>query len=124
MSITLFFSCTRPYQPVSVRAAFFRICTDATLRAPDGDVVATFSSRKWRIGKRGCEDFTTSGPVLLRIKRHDGVTEHLGPYELVRAADGALFTHGRCLGMHSSAPGEIQASDCWAEITMLPHVAG
>jgi hypothetical protein len=121
VNITLFFSCKQPYNPVSVRAPFFRICVDATLRAPDGSIVATFSSRRWRLGKRGCEDFTTSGPVLLRIKRYDGITEHLGPYELVRAADGALFTHGRCLGLHSSAPGVAPADDSWQEITMLPH---
>jgi hypothetical protein len=107
-----------------VRAAFFRICVDATLRAPDGGVVATFSSRRWSLGKKGCEDFTVTGPTLLRIKRYDGVTEHLGPFELVRAADGALFTQGRCLGVHSSVPGPALANDYWEEITILPHVPG
>jgi hypothetical protein len=104
-----------------VRAAFFRICVDATLRAPDGSIVATFTSRRWHLGKRGCDDFTASGPVLLRIKRYDGVTEHLGPYDLVRAAEGALFTHGRCLGMHSSAASLAPGDDRWEEITILPH---
>jgi len=116
--ITLTFSRRAPQNPVSVRAAFFRICADSTLRAPDSSVVATFSSRRWLLGNRGCEDFT-SGPVFLRIKRHDGTTERLGPYELVRAAEGALFTTGRCLGMHS-VPGVCGGSDCWDEITLLP----
>jgi hypothetical protein len=122
--ITLIFSCRQPYNPVSVRAAFFRICEDATLRTPDGGVVAMFISRRWRIGKRGCEDFTANGPTLLRVKRHDGVTEHLGPYELVRAADGALFTQGRCLGMHSSVPGAAPTDDSWDEVTILPYAPG
>jgi hypothetical protein len=121
VNLTLLFSCKQPHHPISVRAAFFRICMDATLRAPDGDIVATFSSRRWRLGKKGCEEFTATGPVVLRIRRFDGVTEHLGPYELVRAADGALFTQGRCLGMHSSAPGAAPGDDSWEEITLLPH---
>jgi hypothetical protein len=124
VNLTLVFSCRHPDQPVSVRAAFFRICMDATLRAPDGGIVATFSSRRWRLGKKGCEDFIASGPVLLRIKRHDGITEHLGPYELVRAADGALFTQGRCLGLHPCEASVSTAADRWEEITILPQGTG
>jgi hypothetical protein len=115
----LTFSRVSSLGAVSVRAAFFRICADSTLRAPDSSVVATFSSRRWRLGKRGCDEFTCTGPVLLRIKRHDGVTERLGPYELVRAAEGALFTQGRCLGTHT-VPGMDSTNDSWEEITLLP----
>jgi hypothetical protein len=116
--ITLTFSRRSAPNPVSVRAAFFRICADSTLRGPDSSVVATFNSRRWLIGNRGCEEFT-SGPVFLRIKRQDGITERLGPYELVRATEGALFTTGRCLGTYP-VPGICGGSDCWDEITLLP----
>jgi hypothetical protein len=118
-SVTLTFSRRAPHNPVSVRAAFFRICADSTLRAPDSSVIATFNERRWILGNKGCSEFTCNGPVFLRITRHDGIKERLGPYEFVRAAEGALFTKGQCLGTHS-IPGVGSNDDGWEEITLLP----
>lgn len=105
--------------PVFVRAAFFKICADGTLRGPDGTLVATYTSLGWWFGTRNYREFEAVGPLFLRANCPDGRTERLGPYENVRAADGSLFTRTTCLGSFCanrlSSPGTAE----WNEITLL-----
>jgi hypothetical protein len=122
--ITLTFSRASPHFPVSVRAKFFRICADSTLRGPDSSVIATYSEHRWKLGTRGCHEFHCSDPVYLRVTDPAGKCERLGPYEFVRAAEGALFTNGRCLGAHSPAWNGQVETHCWHEITLLSATDG
>jgi hypothetical protein len=109
--------------PAFVRGAFFRICSDRTLRGPEGSIVARYNAQGWHLGTRHCREFEAMGPVLLRAHFADGRREHLGPYGAIRAADGALFEHGRCLGMfcaNRAAPASLPE---WQEIALLDGVA-
>ncbi|MEJ0037712.1 MAG: hypothetical protein WDO68_16830 [Gammaproteobacteria bacterium] len=105
--------------PVFARGAFFRICADSTLRGPEGSLVATYSSLGWRLGPRYFREFEANGPLFLRAQGPHGRPELMGPYEFVRAGDGALFSHGRCLGSYctnrAASPGVLE----WSEITLL-----
>lgn len=104
--------------PVRVRAAFFRICEDNTLRGPESSVVATFTDHGWKLGGRHCREFEAHGLITLRAIGSDGLTEKLGPYEEVRAGDGALYTAGRCLGTYCVARG-VPDGHRWREVTLL-----
>jgi hypothetical protein len=105
--------------PVLVRAAFFRICADRTLRGPESSVVATFTPYGWRLGARSCREFEAVGPIFLRATCADGRRESSGPYDFIRAGEGALYTGGRCIGTYClpSAVG-ISASE-WTEVALL-----
>ncbi len=104
--------------PVHLRAAFFRICADNTLRGPESSVVATYSAYGWRLGERKCREFEARGPVMLRATGADGATERLGPYEMIRAGDGALYADGRCLGTYCVTRG-APAEHKWREVALL-----
>jgi hypothetical protein len=104
--------------PVFVRAAFFRICADYTLRGPESSVVAVYTAYGWQLGARKCREFEARGPVLLRAVGPEGVTEHLGPFELVRASEGALFANGRCLGTYCGIRGALPGHE-WREVALL-----
>lgn len=106
--------------PVYARGAFFKICADSTLRGPEGSLIATYSPLGWKLGGRTYREFEATGPLLLRAYHlHGRGAEVTGPYELVRAGDGALFGNGHCLGVfctnHARAPGIPE----WSEITLL-----
>jgi hypothetical protein len=105
--------------PVFVRAAFFRICADRTLRGPDGTLVATYSSLGWWFGTRNYREFEAVGPLFLRASCLDGRTEHLGPYENLRAADGSIFTRTSCLGTFCADRAASAGAADWNEITLL-----
>jgi hypothetical protein len=117
--ITLTFSPLAAGSQVLVRAPFFRICADSALRGPDGTVVATYASHMWRLGVRTCREFHCSDSLYLRVTNPGGDRERLGPYAFVRAAEGALFVNGVCLGTFSSKWHSESASHCWNEITLL-----
>jgi hypothetical protein len=92
---------------VLLRAAFFRICADQTLRGPDGSLVARYTTLGWRLGARDCREFEATGPLLLRVSSGGGPSEQFGPYEAVRAGDGALFRQSRCLGNFCTHPERV-----------------
>jgi hypothetical protein len=117
--ITLTFRPLHGESSVLVRGMHFRICADATLRGPDNSIAAHYSERLWRLGQRQYRAFECSGPVYLRVLNSDGSREHLGPYNLLKAAEGAIFTLDSCLGLHAS-PGETGLPTAvWREITLL-----
>lgn len=105
--------------PVFARGAFFRICADGTLRGPEDSVVATYSPLGWRLGGRDYRDLEALGPLFLRACRADGRAEVLGPYDFVRAGDGALFGQGRCLGTFCTNRALSPGIPEWSEITLL-----
>lgn len=117
--ITLTFRSLLYETPLFVRGRYFRICADATLRGPDNEVAATYIERTWRRGSQRFSGFECSEPVYLRVVSEGGERERLGPYEFLRAADGALFSNEKCIGMHCTAA-NAGFSRHWHEITILP----
>ena len=117
--ITLTFRPVRSESPVLVRGAYFRIGADRTLRGPDNAVVASYVERLWQLARGRHRGFECGGPVYLRVTSRDGRRERIGPYEFVRAAEGAIFNQDSCLGVHA-APGEpAWPVDLWQEIVFL-----
>jgi hypothetical protein len=105
--------------PLFVRGAFFKICAGGELRGPEGSLVATYTPRGWRLGARDCREFEVLGPLFLRVNLADGSRKNLGPYDLVRGADGALFSHGHCLGIFCANRAVSPGVPEWSEITLL-----
>ena len=105
--------------PVLLRAAFFRICADQTLRGPDGSLIAQYTTLGWRLGRRDCREFEASGPLLLRVSSGEGHSEQFGPYEAVRAGSGAVFQQGHCLGIFCTQRAASPGVAIWREVTFL-----
>lgn len=102
-----------------VRGAHFRICSDGTLRGPDNTTAARYVDGLWHLGQRRHISFECAGPVYLRVTHH-GRCEYIGPYAPIRAADGAIFTHDSCLGVHSArAQLGAEMVEMWQEISFL-----
>jgi hypothetical protein len=118
--ITLAFSPLSPGSQVLVRASFFRICADSTLRGPESTLVATYASHVWRLGVRRCREFQCNDMLFLRVRNAGGEQERLGPYQFVRAAEGALFASGKCLGIYSCKWNAENTAHRWDEVTLLP----
>lgn len=117
--ITLTFRPLHSESSVLVRGMHFRICADATLRGPDNAIAARYSERVWQLGARQYRSFECSGPVYLRVTNANGSREHVGPYDFIKATEGAIFTHDSCLGLHAS-PGDTGVlTEIWQEIALL-----
>jgi hypothetical protein len=120
--ITLTFRPLHGESAVLVRGMHFRICADATLRGADNAVAARFSDQLWQLGPRQYRSFECSGPVYLRVTHSDGTRERVGPYDFIKAAEGAIFTQDSCLGRHSS-PGDVTLlTSIWREIALLTSI--
>ncbi len=117
--ITLTFRPIHGESPVLVRGTYFRICADATLRGPDNSIAASYCDGLWQLGPRLYRAFECGGPVYLRITNSDGSHERIGPYEFVKALEGAIFTHDSCLGTHASATKVGALMGAWREIAFL-----
>jgi hypothetical protein len=97
----------------------FRICTDATLRGPDNAIAACYSKGFWQLASRPHRAFECGGPVYLRVTNSDGSRQHLGPYDFVKAADGAIYTRDSCLGFHATRLEAGASPEIWREIALL-----
>jgi hypothetical protein len=117
--ITLTFRPVRSESAVLVRGAYFRICADATLRGPDNAVTASYADGYWRLGQRQHWAFESGGPISLRVTSAGGRRECMGPFDFVKAAEGAVFTHHTCLGFHASGGEFRYPADLWREIAFL-----
>jgi hypothetical protein len=106
--------------PVSVRGAYFRICADSTLRGPDNAIAASYHEGLWQLGSRQHRSFECGGPFDLRVKHRDGRSERIGPYDFVKAIDGALFTHTDFLGAFALSPFDGNPPQVWREVAFLP----
>jgi hypothetical protein len=115
--ITLTFRPAHGESSVLVRGMHFRICADATLRGPDNAVAARYSEHVWQLGPRQYRSFECGGPVYLRVTDGEGNRERMGPYDFLKAVDGALFTHDSCLGLHAVQAGVL--ATVWQEIALL-----
>jgi hypothetical protein len=104
---------------VLVRGTYFRIGADQTLRGPDNAVVASYSGHVWRLALREHRAFECEGPVYMRVRGRDGQCQSIGPYEFLRAAEGAIFTHGVRLGVHVPSADVGPLLDLWQEIVLL-----
>jgi hypothetical protein len=117
--ITLTFHPLHGESSVLVRGMHFRICADATLRGPDNAIAARYSDRLWQLGPRQYRAFECSGPVYLRVTNSDGSRERAGPFNFIKATEGAIFTHDNCLGLHATArDAGVSAADIWQEIVL------
>jgi hypothetical protein len=104
---------------VLIRAAYFRISADGALRGPDNAITATYADGLWQLAQRHHRAFECAGPVYLRFMRKGGQPEIMGPYEFVRAAEGAVFTHDECLGVHDLRGRTLTSVGVWDEIVFL-----
>jgi hypothetical protein len=116
----------RPLQgglAVVVRGAHFRICSDGTLRGPDNTTSARYLGGLWHLGHRRHISFESAGPVYLRVTTNQGRRECIGPYASIRAADGAIFAHNSCLGVHV-ARDQFGADtvEMWQEVSFLTSI--
>lgn len=121
--ITLSFRPLKIGLTVVVRGAHFRICSDGTLRGPDNTTAARYLDGLWHLGQRRHISFDCAGPVYLRVTTDHGRRECIGPYESIRASDGAIFMHNSCLGVHV-ARDQLGAEmvEIWQEISLLTSV--
>lgn len=101
------------------RAAFFRICEDATLRGPDNSVAAVYANHSWLFGSRRFRSFECDGPVYLRTRTGSGDLASMGPYTFLREAEGALYTQDTCLGIYLPGREPDRSSVQWLEIALL-----
>jgi hypothetical protein len=120
--ITLTFRPLHGESSVLVRGMYFRICADATLRGSDNAIAARYSERLWQLGPRQFRSFECSGPVYLRVTHHDGSRESAGPYNLIKASEGAIFTDNSCLGLYASPGDAAVLATVWHEIALLSSV--
>jgi hypothetical protein len=103
---------------VQSRATYFRFCADATLRGPDNSLAATRVDGFWRIGQRLFRQMDCLGPVLLRVRRTpSAVPISMGPYNVVRAADGLMYGDDVCLSLRT--PGWDSGLDACHEVSLL-----
>jgi hypothetical protein len=107
---------------IQVRGLYFRICADATLRGSDNAIAAHYSNRVWQLGPRQYRSFVSSGPVFLRVTNHDGSRQQAGPYDFIKAADGAISTLDNCLGLYASRGDAATLATVWQEIALLSAV--
>jgi hypothetical protein len=98
---------------------YFRICADATLRGPDNAVAARYSERIWRLGPRQYRSFECGGPVYLRVTNSNGSRENVGPYDFIKATEGAIFSHDSCLGLHACPAEDGALGAVWQEIALI-----
>jgi hypothetical protein len=107
---------------VLIRAMYFRICVDETLRGPDNSIAARYVDGLWQLAHRRHRAFECEGPVYLRVTDTDGRREHIGPYDFLKASDGAIFTRDNCLGAFSLRRNAAVPSGLWTEIAFLTAI--
>ena len=105
---------------VLVRGSHFRICLDGTLRGPDNTTAARYFEGLWYLGQRRHVSFECAGPVYLRVTNKSALRERMGPYASVTVANGSIFAHNNCLGVHADrAQLGIESIATWQEISFL-----
>jgi hypothetical protein len=121
--ITLAFRSIRSEIEVLVRGAYFRICADGTLRAPDNTVAATYADSVWMLGPRQHRTLECREPVYLRVTHGNGNRESIGPYAGLTVAGGAIFADHTYLGAHAPHPDSVAAAGAvWREIAILSQL--
>src|SRR3569833_1341029 len=116
--LTLAFRPVHGESQVRVRGMHFRICADATLRGPDNAIAARYSKGSWLLGHGQHRAFECEGPVYLRVTGSDGTRQHLGPYDFVKATEGAMFPRNSCLGYYTTRPDAGASPEIWREVAL------
>src|ERR1700749_129676 len=101
---------------------YFRICVDETLRGPDNSIAARYVDGLWQLAHRRHRAFECGGPVYLRVTDVHGRCEHIGPYDFLKASDGAIFSRDGRLGVHSLRRNAVVPSGLWTEIAFLTAI--
>jgi hypothetical protein len=104
---------------VLTRAAYFRICEDATLRGPDNTVAAVYADHCWLLGSRRFRSFDCEGPVYLRVKTSAGGIAQTGPYGFRTSRRRLALYPGHLPGHLLSGLEPASAQDHWREIALL-----
>jgi hypothetical protein len=121
--ITLAFRPLQGELAVLVRGAYFRICADGTLRAPDNSVSAKYADGVWLLGQRQHRTVECRDPVYLRVTHENGRRDCTGPHEGLRVAGGAIFSEHAYLGAHAPHHEPYTAlSEIWREIAILTQI--
>jgi hypothetical protein len=107
---------------VLVRGTYFRLCPDETLRGPDNSVAARYIDGLWQVAQRRYRAFECEGPVYLRVTGSDGRRDYIGPYDFLKASDGAIISRDGCLGTHSLRRGIVIQEGPWTEIAFLSEI--
>ena len=118
--ITLTFRPVEGESTVVVRGRYFRICSDGTLRGPDNAVAARYTDGLWHLAHRRHRSFECGRPVYLRVTDSVGERTQIGPYDFLKATNGAIFTRDSCLGVHTYGVEPGIPGGLWREIAFLP----
>jgi hypothetical protein len=120
--ITLTFRPVCGELAVLIRGAYFRICADGTLRAPDNTITANYADGIWSLGQRQHRTLECREAVYLRVTHGSGSRESIGPYESLTVSGGAIFCAHNYLGAHAAhnEPACV-ASRIWREVAILSH---
>ena len=119
---------TLAFRPLSgesvtlVRGTYFRICADGTLRGPDNAVTASYAAGRWQLGRRQHSMLECREAIYLRVTNADGQRDCIGPYEALRVAGGAIFSHDTYLGVHTRGDSYSPVADIWTEIALLSEI--
>lgn len=107
---------------VTVRASYFRICADLTLRGPDNGVTASYADGLWQLRRRQHRAVECHEAIYLRVTTSDGRCECIGPYQDLSVTGGAIFSNNTYLGAHTRGNSPLPGTDIWREIALLSHV--
>jgi hypothetical protein len=121
--ITLTFRPLSREPVILIRAAYFRICADATLRGPDNAVTASYTDGLWRLGRREHRMLECREAIYLRVTGSDGQRARIGPYECLRVTGGAIFSNDSYLGAHMRGESFLPQTEIWTEIALLPSAS-
>ena len=117
--IILTFRAVRGETRTIVRAAFFRVCADRTLRGPDNSVAALYANGLWQLRRIPHRSFECEGEVYLRVTDADGRHVSAGPYQSVRFAQGVIFSGEVRLGAHASYDDSDPPAGLLHSVTLL-----
>jgi len=120
--ITLTFRPANGESAILVRGAYFRICSDGTLRGPDNAVTASYTEGLWQLGRRQHRTLECREAVYLRVTTSDGQRECIGPYEGLRVSGGAIFSNDTYLGAHTRGETYLSKTEIWTEIALLSDI--
>jgi hypothetical protein len=117
--LMLMFRPVRSESTIMVRGAYFRICSDRTLRGPDNAVTANYVNGLWQLAQKPYRSFECEGEVYLRVTDADGRHTQMGPYPSVRVTRGAVFAGETWLGDHAGFGESDIPPGLWNRVTLL-----
>jgi hypothetical protein len=121
--LTLTFHASLGEPAAQARAASFRLCADATLRAQDNSLTATRTAGSWLVARRSFRRFDCGGPVLLLVRAVPSARPFkLGPFLRVRAGAALIWGDDELLSLR--VPGWSADCDAPYEVLLIASDAG